>query len=86
MIKVDCQAIKEDPICVEINNVNRNSFCKRCYPINFGKILRAPILKNIHGRLILYKAIKVAKKNIIKYIEAEYQLNFYERKKSDESF
>ena len=86
MIKVDCQAIKEDPICVEINNVNRSSFCKRCYPINFGKILRAPNLKNFHGRLILYKAIKVAKKNIIKYIEAEYQLNFYERKKSDESF
>ena len=63
MIKVDSQAIKENPICVEINNVNR-SFCKRSYSMNFGKILRAPILKNIYGRLILYKAIKNAKKNI----------------------
>ena len=48
--------------------------------MNFGKILRRPILKNIYGRLILYKA-KCKGKHY-----AEYQLNFYEREKSDESF
>lgn len=52
MIKVDSQAIKENPICVEINNVNR-SFCKRSYSMNFGKILRAPILQKICERLLL---------------------------------
>ena len=29
----------------------------RCFPVNFGKFLRAPFLQNISGRLLLHRSI-----------------------------
>ena len=54
--------------------------------MNFGKILRAPFWRTSTGDWFCIKQSKMQRKISIKYIEGEYQLNFYERKKSDESF
>ena len=58
-----CKFYRETPLLkslfykvasIQACNIIKKRFLQRCFPVNFEKFFRAPILKNIYERLLLY--------------------------------